>query len=312
MATRLGGGPEFDRIRAIIAALGSRADALGSDVAYLRVGGESLALSTDLSVEGVHFRRDWLSPEEIGWRSAAAALSDLAAAGAEALGLLVALTTPANEDPETFTHLMRGVDRAVASVGGVVLGGDLSRGETLSVAVTVVGLSRRPVSRAGASPGDALWVTGTLGGARAALAAWQAGQTPEPAARDRFARPEPRLPAGRWLAAQGATAMLDLSDGLGSDAGHLAAASQVALRIDLDRVPLHPAVARAASRVNEEPALFAATGGEDYELLAAMPAEFGGTSELALTRIGEVVQGSGARFLLGGREVVPGRYAHFA
>jgi thiamine-monophosphate kinase len=308
----LAGGPEFDRIRAIIEALGSRASALGGDVALVPVGGELLALSTDVSVEGVHFRRDWLSLEEIGWRSTASALSDLAAAASECVGVLVALTANPREPEDTFASVMRGVDAAVASVDGIVLGGDLSRGDAMSLAVTVVGRSARGISRRGARAGDGLWITGELGGARAALAAWNAARAPEPAARERFARPVPRLPEGRWLADHGATAMMDLSDGLGADAGHLAAASDLALHIELSQVPLHRAARAEAALTGQRPALFAAWGGEDYELLAAMPAEFTGTSEFPLTRIGELRPGTGVTFTLDGRPVAPGGYDHFA
>ena len=311
-AIRLGGGPEFDRIRAIAAALGDRAPGLGDDVAWLEVGGRHLAVSTDVSVEGVHFRRDWLAPPEIGWRAAAAALSDLAAAGAEPLGVLVAVTAPADEGPGALAALMDGVGSAAAAAGTGVLGGDLSRGTALSLAITVVGVSERILRRSGAEPGDGLWVTGELGGARAALAAWRAGRTPAAAARERFARPEPRLAAGAWLAAHGATAMLDLSDGLGGDAGHLAAASGVRLRIALERLPVHPAVPAEADAAGEAPELFAARGGEDFELLAAMPPGFTAASPFPLTRIGEVEAGRGVALELGGRPVsVPG-YDHFA
>jgi thiamine-monophosphate kinase len=312
MPLPLAGGPEFDRIRAIVHVLGPRASALGGDVALVPVGGELLALSTDVSVEGVHFRRDWLSLEEIGWRSTASALSDLAAAAADCVGVLVAFTANAREPEETFASVMRGVDAAVESVGGLVLGGDLSRGEAMSLAVTVVGRSAPGITRRGARAGDGLWVTGELGGARAALAAWNAGRAPSSAARERFARPVPRLPAGRWLAGHGATAMIDLSDGLGADAGHLAAASGLALRIEIARLPLHHAARAEAALTGQRPALFAAWGGEDYELLAAMPAEFAGTAELSLTRIGEFTAGTSVTFTLDGRPVAPGGYDHFA
>jgi thiamine-monophosphate kinase len=308
----LAGGPEFDRIRAIVQALGPRAAALGGDVALVPVGGDLLALSTDVSVEGVHFRRDWLSLEEIGWRAAASALSDLAAAAAECVGVLVAFTADAREPEETFASVMLGVDAAVESVGGLVLGGDLSRGDAMSLAVTVVGRSATGISRRGARAGDGVWMTGELGGARAALAAWNAGRAVDPGARERFARPAPRLPAGRWLAKHGATAMIDLSDGLGADAGHLASASGLALHIELAKAPLHPAARAEAALAGQRPALFAAWGGEDYELLAAMPAEFEGTSEFALTRIGEFAAGAGVAFTLDGRPVAPGGYDHFA
>jgi thiamine-monophosphate kinase len=124
-AIPLGQGPEFDRIRAIAGRLGFRAGVLGDDCALIELGETFLALSTDVSVEGVHFRRDWLSLEEIGWRATAAALSDLAAAGAAAVGVLAALTVPAAEPAATFAALMEGAGNAVSSAGGVVLGGRL-------------------------------------------------------------------------------------------------------------------------------------------------------------------------------------------
>jgi len=311
-AIALGQGPEFDRIRAIAERLGSRAGVLGDDCALIEIGETFLALSTDVSVEGVHFRREWLSLEEIGWRATAAALSDLAAAGASAVGVLAALTVPAAEPVATFSALMDGAGSAVASVGGVVLGGDLSRGPLLSLAMTVVGRTSLPAHRHGARPGDSLWVTGALGGARAALLAWQNGRRPAEGARARFAHPEPRLDQGAWLVAQGARAMLDLSDGLAADAGHLAAASGVALRIDLDLVPADPAARDEAGRSGESPGIFAARGGEDYELLAAMPPEFEGTDRFELIRIGSVEAGSGAHLLRDGAEVRLAGYDHFA
>jgi len=258
----------------------------------------------------VHFRREWLSLEEIGWRAAASALSDLAAAGAVEPVALAALTVPAGEGPDTFASLMRGVGAALAATGGVVIGGDLSKGEAIALAITVVGRARRVVGRRGAEPGDALWVTGELGGARAALTAWNAGRQPAAGARIRFAHPAPRLVAGRWLVEHGAKAMLDLSDGLAGDAKHLAAASGVALRIDLGTLPLDAAIGE--SGIDGEPAGFAAQGGEDYELLVAMPAAFRGTSEFPLTRIGEVSAGLGVTLTQDGRPVTLAGYDHFA
>jgi thiamine-monophosphate kinase len=197
-----------------------------------------------------------------------------------------------------------------------VLGGNVTAGPVLSLATTVFGRSARPVSRVGARVGDGVYVTGVLGGARAALVAWQRGALPSPAARVAFARPYPRLVAGRWLAGLGATAMIDVSDGLGGDAGHLAAASGVGLEIDLGRVPVHPAVLARAVHGEQPAAVFAATGGEDYELLVTLPegavdpvgAE--PAAGVSLTRIGAVVAGEGARFLLDGREVPLAGFVH--
>jgi thiamine-monophosphate kinase len=313
----LGPGAEFDRIRRIIAELGERASGLGDDCALLPVGDEFLALSTDVSVEGVHFRLDWISLEEAGWRAAAAALSDLAAEGAEPLGLLSAVTAPRGSGESELLQLMGGIGRAAEYAGAPVIGGDLSSGSEWSVAVTVVGQTRQPVTRKGARPGDGIWVTGALGGSRAALEAWRRGDSSSEAARRRYARPEPRIAAGRWLAEHGARAMLDLSDGLGGDAAHLAAASGVGIEIDLDLVPVAPEAEEAARHSGRPAEEFAAAGGEDFELLVALPPDFAGAGEfiqacgIPLTRIGTAESGSGARFLRAGRRVELEGYSHF-
>jgi thiamine-monophosphate kinase len=311
-AVPLGPGPEFDRIRAIARALGDRAAGLGDDGAVLPGGPESICLSVDLSVEAVHFDRRWLTPDEIGWRAAAAALSDLAAMGASVDGALVGVSAARSDPAALFVELMRGVGEAVHSVGGHVLGGDLTGGDRLTVAVTVVGRAIRPVLRSGARPGDLVYVSGTLGGARAALGRWQVGESPDPAARARFVRPEPRIALGRWLADHGATAMLDLSDGLASDARHLAAASGARLEIDLALIPIDASVAAAAG--SEDPAAFAARGGEDYELLVTLPGPLApvGAPPPGLVRIGSVSAGAGVRFSRDGRDVELAGFDHFA
>jgi thiamine-monophosphate kinase len=313
----LGPGPEFDRIRGIVGLLGEQGAGLGDDCGVFRQGDEFIALSTDVSVEGVHFRREWISLEEAGWRATAAALSDLAADGAEPVGLLCAVTAPARSPPPELLELMAGVRAAAAGAGSLVLGGDLASGAAWSVAVTVVGRTNAPVTRAGAEAGDRLWVTGTLGGARAALEAWRQGRTPLPGARVRFARPEPRIAAGRWLARHGARAMIDLSDGLAGDARHLAAASELSLVIDLDSLPVAPEAEQEARRLGLTPQQFAAEGGEDYELLVALPPSFAAANDFArecgipLTCIGETSEGSGVRFDLSGHSIELTGFNHF-
>jgi thiamine-monophosphate kinase len=313
----LGPGAEFDRIRRIIAELGEQASGLGDDCALLPVGDEFLALSADVSVEGVHFRLDWISLEEAGWRAAAAALSDLAAEGAEPLGILTAVTAPRGSGESELLQFMAGLGKAAEYAGARVIGGDLSSGSEWSVAVTVVGQTSQPVTRKGARPGDGIWVTGALGGSRAALEAWRRGDSPADGARRRYAHPEPRIAAGRWLAEQGARAMLDLSDGLGGDAAHLAAASGVGIEIDLALVPVAPEAGGAARQTDRSEQEFAALGGEDFELLVALPSEYDGAAELArktgvsLTRIGVATAGSGARFLRDGLSVELKGYSHF-
>jgi len=311
MTTPLGPGPEFDRVRLIEKALGSLASGLGDDCAFLPGG---WCASTDLSVEDVHFRRGWIEPEAIGWRAASGALSDLAAVGARAESVLVGLVAPAGESAEHLAAMMRGAGEAAASVGAHIVGGDLTAGQCLVLAVTVMGRAAHPVRRTGARPGDGLWVTGALGGSRAALLPLLEGRRPDPRALARFARPMARVAQGEALAAAGVRAMIDLSDGLAGDAGHLAAASGVRLEVDADLLPLHPAVEAEAARVGEPGAVFAARGGEDYELMAVMPPDFSATevAGVPVTRIGRVVTGTGMLLKVGGRPVAVGGFNHFA
>ncbi|HTO73748.1 MAG TPA: AIR synthase related protein, partial [Gemmatimonadales bacterium] len=177
--TELGPGKEFDAIRRIAATLGAAATGLGDDCAFLEVGGAQLAISTDSCVERVHFRREWLTLQEVGWRATAAALSDLAAVGAGEPRVLAALTVPDRNEAEP---LMTGVGAAAVSVGGLVIGGNVTHGRDLSLTITVVGTVGHPVRRSGAHPGDGLWVTGQLGMPRAALQTWFHGGIPPEAA----------------------------------------------------------------------------------------------------------------------------------
>jgi thiamine-monophosphate kinase len=309
---RLASGGEFDRLRAIFARLGPTGQALGDDCALLRAEKATIALSIDISVEGVHFRRDWLTRSQIGYRAAVASLSDLAAEGARAAGVLVALAMPLETPAEHAAEIMEGVGRAAAFAGAKVLGGDLSQAPLLIVDVCAIGTAPRPVRRRGAEVGDGLWVTGRLGAMELALRELRSGRTPEASVFARFAAPEPRIQAGQWLASQGARAMIDLSDGLSADARHLAAASGVALEISLERLPCWPGAAP----------LIAASSGEEYELLVAMPPAFGETQAQAfsglvgthLARIGTCVDGTAGsvRFTERGIEVeAPAGFDHF-
>ncbi len=311
MTTRLGSGIEFDRIRAIFERLGARGGALGDDCALVTIGGTALALSTDLSVEGTHFRRTWLTPEEVGWRAAAAGLSDLAAVAARPAGLLASVGVPADAAADLVVRIMDGVGGAAASVGATVWGGDLVAAPEIVIDVAVVGVASAPVRRSGAAPGDELWVTGRLGAARAAVLAWGAGREPAEVVRARFAHPEPRVAAAEWLRDHGARALIDLSDGLLADAAHVAAASGAGCVIESERVPAHDGA-------TVEDAL---AGGEDYELLVALPAgpdsarraaAFETACGLPLTRVGRVTAGSGVTLERGGTRVpLVGGYTHF-
>ena len=298
----LGAGREFDVVRAMLARWGDAARGVGDDAAVLDVpAGERLVVSTDASLEGAHFRRAWLTPEEIGWRAATSALSDLAAMAARPIGLVLALALP-DAWRDSVDGLADGVGAAARAAGTPIVGGDLVRSQELGLTVTVFGAARRPVGRDGARPGDAVYVTGTLGGPRLAVAAWERGDQPEPAARARFARPMARIAEARWLAEQGARALVDVSDGLASDVGHLAAASGVRIVLESARVPRVPGAAEVD----------ALRGGEEYELALAAPpgldsAAFAARFGVLLTSVGrverapsgggevEIVDGAGAR-----------------
>jgi thiamine-monophosphate kinase len=299
----LADGPEFDRIRSLLAHAPTPGGTTvrigpGDDAAVLDDG---TVLSIDMAVEDVHFRRSWLSFEEIGYRSAAAALSDLAAMAALPVGVLASFALP-SADSEAGADLMRGVATAATVVGAVVLGGDLTRSPAgVVVDIAVIGRADAPVGRAGARAGDEIWVSGELGAAAAAVHAWRAGDTPTPAARAAFARPRPRSREARWLARRvPLRALIDVSDGLAGDAAHIAAASGVRITVDEAAVPVAACVSSAVTDADEALRL-ALSGGDDYELLFAAPAgsvdehvdAFMNEFAIKLTRIGGVEQGSG-------------------
>lgn len=316
LGTPLGPGREFDRIRTMAARWRFVAKGLGDDCAFLEAGDAQLAVSIDLSVEDVHFRRAWLSPQEIGYRAASAALSDLAAVAAEPLALLLALGAPEQEPEGTLHAVADGVGEAVRHAGAAIIGGDLTCAPVLVVDCCVIGRTRAPVRRSGARPGDVLVVTGSLGGPLAALSAWQAGREPSPDARHRFARPDPRHLVARYLADLGARAMIDLSDGLGGDLHHLLAASGVGARLEVSRVPVHPAAVREAQVAGQPAWAFAVRSGEEYELLAALPAgvtdEVLRGSPVPLTTIGVVEAERGVRAFHHHLPVeLPGGFDHF-
>lgn len=284
--TPLGPGREFDVIRELLQHWGARARGIGDDAAVLDVPpGQHLVVSTDTSIEGVHFRSGWLTPREIGWRATTAALSDLAAMGASPLGMVLALVLP----PAFLPHvgeLADGIGEAAAAAGTPIVGGDTSRGDTLGVGVTVMGSAAAPVRRGGARAGDHVYVTGHLGGPGAALKAWEQGRVPLSEHRERFAHPRARIAEGQWLAAAGASAMIDVSDGLAADLRHLASASVASFEIDLSLVPAVVGVDQAD----------AALSGEEYELVVTSPAPidvltFRARFDLSLTRIGSVTAG---------------------
>ena len=308
----LGPGSEFDTIRATLARWGSIARGTGDDAALLDVpAGKYLVVSTDNSVENVDFRRHWLSAEEISYRAGAAAISDLAAMAATPFAMVVSLTLPDGWRGEAMA-LADGIAIIARDTGTAIVGGDLSAGSELAIGITVLGTVDRALVRSGSRPGDTLWVTGRLGGPRRAVQAWEQGREPAPVDRARFARPAPRLREARWLAERGANAAIDISDGVASDAAHLAAASRTRLTLDLDRLPC----LSGTSPVD------AARSGEEYELLVSSPAtfdpaEFEREFGLPITAVGNVAppgpEGEGVDVRLGGALVdLPKGHDHFS
>jgi thiamine-monophosphate kinase len=310
---------------------GSRIELGSGDDAAVTVPGGATATSVDAIVEGVHFRRGEAGLETIGRKALATALSDLAAMGAEAGEAYVVLGAPADLAEKDLLALLDGMLEIAEATGTAIAGGDLTRAPALTLAVTVVGHGASPsafVSRAGARPGDLVVLSGEIGGAAAGRLLLDdpalAEAVPVPTAEKLRARqldPSPRLRSGRALAAAGARAMIDLSDGLAGDAAHVSAASMVAIEIGAETLSLAEGVAEIAKAAGRDPLELAVSGGEDYELLAVLPpgamdearASVEAAGETTLTAIGEVGDGDGVEIRLpGGERLEAAGHDHFA
>jgi thiamine-monophosphate kinase len=302
----LGPGVEFDAIREMVARWGPRAMGIGDDAAVFTVArGDSVVVSVDSAIEGRHFKREWFTPREIGFRSVTAALSDLAAMGARPTGILVALGLP-NWWRTHLAEIADGIGDALDAVGAPILGGNLSGGNELSIATTVMGTVFSPLTRSGARVGDHVYVTGALGAPGEALRRLYAGELAGEY-RERLAHPVARIAEARWLAEFGASAAIDVSDGLLADLRHLATASFVSMRLDPDRIPLVDGVDQNAALMS----------GEEFELIVTSPRQLDVESfekrfGLPLTKIGEAVDGLAGVVHVGHRRVSgPVGYDHF-
>jgi len=303
---------ELELIAALERELGPARDprvlvGLGDDAAVVRASAYSV-VSLDTMVDGVHFRTGQLSFEEIGHRALAAAMSDLAAMGADPAEAYLALCLPEESQLEDVLALVAGARSLAERVGATIAGGDVTASQALTVSFTVVGWVDDPgdlVLRAGAQVGDHVGVTGELGGAAAGLALIEGRASVDAretarTLRESYARPLPRLELGRALAQAGVHAMIDVSDGLATDASHLAWRSGTRIELTLGALPLAPGVAEVAQQLESDPREFSASWGDDYELCVSAAPSVCGTIDRILrspggrgdvTWVGRVVAG---------------------
>lgn len=263
---------EFGFLRRLLPTLKQTPDVMigpGDDCAMLRVGNRKLLITTDAVVESIHFERDWLTPRQLGRRSLLVNLSDIAAMGGRPTFCAVSVGVPGAYTAYDLTALHRGIQEVARETGVAIVGGNVSRAPNLFISLTLLGdAGRRVVPRGGAHNGDELYVTGTLGDAALGVRQLQNGRR-SGAAIARYREPEPRLKVGGLLAVENiASAMIDVSDGLLQDLGHLTAASGVGAEIDVEQLPYSPSVRRLSVAERLQLAL---RGGDDYELLCAVP-----------------------------------------
>ncbi|MBW3578907.1 MAG: thiamine-phosphate kinase [Actinobacteria bacterium] len=273
--------PEFELLAALQPRLARAGPGIplgvGDDAAVVTFGDADIAVAVDALVEGVHFDLTISNHADVGWKAIAVNVSDLAAVGASTAAAVVALIRPADLPDDAVHALYAGLDEAARRWGVALVGGDIAGGPVLAVAVTVLGRlhAERPLLRSGARPGDAVIVIGPLGAAAAGLAAHRAGRRDllddHPQLLRAHRRPEAFPEAGAALARHGAHACIDVSDGLGRDLGHVAAASGVRVVVDAERLPVDPGVAAVAEALAIDLFELLCGGGDDLALVAAVP-----------------------------------------
>jgi len=279
-------------------------EGIGDDAAVFHIGERCLLWTTDMLIEGVHFRLDWADAYQLGWKSLAVNLSDIAAMGGAPLASLLSLALPPERTGDWLDRFINGFLECARTYGTLLIGGDTNRAASaegpMVVDVSVLGeVDGSPGLRRGGQPGDWLLVTGTLGGSRAGLMRLLHGDRTDADALQAHLTPVPRLREGQLLREQGVHAMMDISDGLASDLPKLARASRCGARVLNTQLPVHHAAVRWCEQTGEDPALFALAGGEDYELLIAAAPEtaqrlldsFAEQTGTPLTHIGFLTEG---------------------
>ncbi len=269
---------EFGLIQRLTSGAGSADQVIlgpGDDTAIVAAPDGKVVITTDLMVEGRHFRRDWSTPVDVGRKAAAASLADVAAMGAVPTALVVGLAAPGDLPVAWAVACTAGLTKEAALVGAVIVGGDVVSGEMITLAVTAIGdlQGREPVLRSGAKVGDQVAIAGRLGWAAAGLAVLTRGFRSPKVLVDAHRFPEPPYSAGPAAAKGKATSMIDVSDGLVADARHLAVASDVVIEIDTSALVIAEPLQAAASAYNVDPREWMLTGGDDHALLATFPAK---------------------------------------
>jgi thiamine-monophosphate kinase len=284
----------------------------GDDAAVLACRDGRVVVTTDMLVEGRHFRRDWSEPADIGHKAAAENLADIAAMGAAPTALVVALAMPPETEIAWVDGFLAGLLEEADRAGASLVGGDLVRGEAITIGVTAFGDlgGRVPILRSGACAGDVLAVCGVLGSAAAGLAVLSRGFRSPRALVDAHRRPQPDYRAGVRASDAGVHALMDVSDGLLLDAGRMARASGVVIDIDSAALPRDEAVVSTASAYNLDPLTWILSGGDDHALLAAFAPEAAVPD--GFVPVGTVVSGDHAGVLVDGRETDQvGGFEHF-
>jgi len=300
--------PLIERLREVFAQGEQVLVGPGDDAAVLRIRDGHVVVSTDVLVEGRHFRRDWASAADIGHRAAAANLSDINAMGGRAHSLTIGLAAPRDLPAQWALDFAQGFAEECGLVGASVVGGDLSAADGLVIAVTVLGsCTRSPVLRSGAEPGDVLALCGRQGWAAGGLAVLGRGFRSPRVLVEAYRRPEPPYDAGRVAAEAGATAMIDISDGLLAEARHLAEDSGVAIDVRRDGLETPEPLHAVAAATGADPLSFILGGGDDHALLATFPSA---DVPEGWTVVGSVAEGSGVT-VDGGEYDGPTGWSHF-
>jgi thiamine-monophosphate kinase len=281
----------------------------GDDAALVAVPDRRVVVSTDLLVDTRHFRRDWADAVDIGHKAAAQNLSDVNAMGGRATALTVGLAAPADLPVAWVLELADGIAQEAALVGASVVGGDLTAADQVMIAITVLGeVEGEPVLRSGARPGDVVALAGRQGWAAGGLTVLARGFRSPRKLVDAYRRPEPPYEAGAQARAAGATAMIDVSDGLLADVGHLAAASGVAVDVDAGAFELAEPLQAVGAALGVDPLQFVLGGGDDHALVATFPADR--SLPDGWMRIGSVLEGEGVT-VDGGAYEGPTGHTHF-